>query len=206
MSGVNIEYYLFKVLKKLRFKAVKNSSVHKSSKIESGSEVVNSTFAKYSFCGYNCEIINTDIGSFCSIANHVIIGGGMHPYSWVSTSPTFYIGRDSVKKKFSEHIRETPLRTSIGNDVWIGERAIIKQGVKIGDGAVVGMGSVVTKDVMPYEIVGGCPAKVLKMRFKDSVVNALMELKWWELNDKEIQELAKFIKTPEIFIKKFNIR
>ena len=86
---MKIIYYWSKFFKKLKGKAVVNSSIHETSKVEAGSEIVNSTFDKHSFCGYDCEIINCDIGSFCSIANRVIIGGGMHPMHWVATSPVF---------------------------------------------------------------------------------------------------------------------
>lgn len=196
-----IIYYWSKIFKKIHSKAIKNSVIHKESKVEAGSEIINSKFEKHSFCGYYCEIINTDIGSFSSIANHVIIGGGMHPISWVSTSPVFYEGKDSVKKKFSEFERPKPLRTEIGSDVWIGERAIIKQGVKIGTGSVIGMGSVVVKDVPPYSIVGGCPAKLIRNRFDEKLTRDLLNSKWWELPEDILRKNAKFIKDPEVFIK-----
>ena len=105
-------YFWSKLLKKLRGSAIVNTTIHKTSKVESGSHVVNTTFDKHSFCGYDCKIENCDIGSFCSIANHVIIGGAFHPMEWVSTSPVFYEGRDSVKAKFSIHKRESVKRTT----------------------------------------------------------------------------------------------
>lgn len=155
-------YYWSKFFKKIRGKSILNSLIHPTSKIEAGSEVVNSKFNKHSFCGYNCEIINCDIGAYCSIANNVIIGGGMHPLDWVGTSPVFYEGTDSVKAKFSEHQRPAAKKTFIGNDIWIGQYAILKQGIVVGDGAVIGMGSVVTKDVLPYSIVAGNPAREIR--------------------------------------------
>ena len=103
-----------------------NSVVDITSKVESGSLFLNSTMGKYSFCGYDCEIINCKIGSFCSIANNVIIGGAMHPINWVSMSPVFYHGRDSVKKKFSEFYRDPDKETVVGHDVWIGHGSHIK--------------------------------------------------------------------------------
>ncbi len=199
-----IIYFWSKLFKKLHSKAIKNSYVHPSSKIEAGSEIVNSNFKKHSFCGYYCEIINTDIGSFSSIANHVVIGGGMHPIDWVSTSPVFYAGKDSVKEKFSEFERPKPLRTYVGNDVWIGERAIIKQGVKIGTGSIIGMGSVVVKDVPPYTIVGGCPAKIIRKRFSESITKDLLNSSWWDLPESSLRNSAKFIKSPELFLKSLN--
>lgn len=199
-----IEYYWSKILKKIRRQAVKNSNIHSSSKIEPGSQVLNSRFDKHSFCGYDCQINNTDIGSFCSIADNVIIGPSSHPYNWVGGSPVFYSGKDSVKAKFSEFERVTSSRTVIGNDVWIGINSMIKSGVKIGHGSIIGMGSVVTKDVAPYTIVGGCPAKIIKKRFNDEIILGLLESKWWDLKDSDLRKLAKHIKDPIIFLKEYN--
>lgn len=114
-------YFWAQFFKKIKSKAISNSTIHATSKIEAGSEIVNSTMDKYSFCGYDCEIIKCDIGSFCSIANRVVIGGGMHPMEWVSTSMVFYEGKDSLKQKFYEHKRHPQKRTKIGNNIWKGE-------------------------------------------------------------------------------------
>jgi len=184
--------------------AIINSKINKTSKIEAGSHIVNSVFDRYSFCGYNCEIINCKVGAFCSIASNVVIGGSNHPMQWVSMSPVFYVGRDSIKTKISTHKREIDKTTLIGNDVWIGEKAIIKQGVSVGNGAVIGMGSVVTKDVEPYAIVGGCPAIVIRKRFEDQIIKKLLDIKWWEFSDDLLHEYAEYITNPEIFIRKVN--
>lgn len=191
-----------KVLKKIKGSAIRFSTIDSTSKIEAGSNITNTIMERHSFCGYNCEITNAEIGSFCSIANGVIIGGGMHPIEWVSTSPVFYQGRDSVKKKYSTHKRKDVLTTKIGHDVWIGQNVLIKQGVKIGTGAVVGMGSVVTNDISPYCIVGGVPAKEIKKRFSKDLIKDLLNSKWWELNDEKLTILAIYFKSPETFIKK----
>lgn len=193
-------YYWAKVIKKLKGSAIKNSDIHGTSKIEAGSHIVNSSFDKHSFCGYDCEIYNTKIGSFCSIANGVVIGGSQHSMEWVSTSPVFRKGRDSVKMKYSEFDYIDGKTTCIGNDVWIGERSLIKQGITIGHGAIIGMGSVVTKDVAPYAIVGGCPAKLIRKRFDDVTIERLLEIKWWDYGDDELKEYAKYITSPAEFI------
>ncbi len=187
---MRLQYIISKILKKIRGAAINKSTIHKTSKVESGSLVVNSTIDRYSFCGYDCDIFNCDIGSFCSIANNVIIGGAAHPINWVSTSPVFYDGRDSVKKKFQTFQRQDDLRTLIKNDVWIGNGALIKQGVTIGNGVVIGMGSVVTKDVPDYEIWAGNPAKFIRKRFNDEIIKELLESEWWSKNDDEIQSLS----------------
>lgn len=190
-------YYWSKLIKKIRGSAIVNSTIHSASKIEAGSQVLNSRMDKYSFCGYDCKLFGCNIGAYVSIADGVVIGGAQHPIEWVSTSPVFYQGRDSVTKKFSEHKRDSDPTTNIGNDVWIGERAIIKAGVNIGDGAVVGMGSVVTKDVAPYSIVAGNPAKLIRMRFSQEIVEELIKIKWWEKSDAEIEKVAHCFRNPE---------
>ena len=196
-----LKYYWSKFIKKIRGSSVKGSFVHKTSKIESGTSFVNSTMDKYSFCGYDCEMFHTKIGSFCSIANGVIIGGGRHPVSWVGMSPVFYEGKDSVKKKFSTFKREKPLITTVGNDVWIGRNAIIKEGVTIGHGSVIGMGSIVTKDVLPYSIVGGNPSKLIRMRFDNKTIDKLLESKWWNLDEDILLRCSQNINDPKLFLK-----
>jgi len=203
---MSLSYIWSKFCKKIRGSAIRNSQIHTTSKIESGSSIVNSVFDKYSFCGYDCTIINCDIGAFCSIANNVMVGGAQHPMEWVSTSPLFYAGRDSIRKKFSSHNRGGDARTSIDHDVWIGEYALIKAGVHIGAGAVIGMGSVVIKNVAPYTIVAGCPAKVIRKRFDDNTVNELLAIKWWEFDDEALHKYAKFITSPEDFIREVKKR
>lgn len=197
---MNIVYIWNRILKKIRGSAIANSSIHNTSKVEAGSQFINSSMDRYSFCGYDCKILNCDIGAFCSIADGVIIGGAQHPIQWASTSPVFYNGRDSIPKKFSKFDRPKAKRTTIGNDVWIGDRALIKGGVTVGDGAIIGMGSVVTKDVGPYEIWAGNPAHLIRYRFSDKTIKSLVNLKWWTLDDKTLKKISMYICNPEQFI------
>ena len=195
-----LSHYWLKFTKKAKLKSLVNSAVHNTSKVEHGTEFNNSTMGKYSYCGYNCTINYTDIGSFCSISNDVIIGGGIHPIDWVGTSPVFYDGKDSVKVKFSNFKRPDIKRTTIGNDVWIGRNVMIKSGISIGHGAVVGMGSIVTKDVEPYAIVGGNPAKLIKFRFTSTVVSDLLNLKWWDMEEDQLKQVSGYVKDVVRFI------
>lgn len=197
---MNLAYLWSKLLRKARLSAVASSTVPKTSKIESGSHVVNSTFGRHSFCGYDCAIYNCDVGDFCSIANDVKIGGGAHPMNWVSMSPVFYEGRDSVKAKFSTHKRMPASRVRIGHDVWIGEGAMIKQGVTVGTGAVVGMGSVVTRDVEDYSVVAGVPARSIGKRFDDDTIAKLLDSEWWKIPDEDLKTFAQYFMDPERFI------
>lgn len=157
------------------------TSIDSNCHILSGTTVLKTTIKRFSYVGRRSIVQNADIGSFCSIANDVCIGLGSHPVSLFSTSPLFYrtqntfhvtaIDRDM---EFEEYTRIT-----IGNDVWIGARAIVMDGVEIGDGAIVAANAVVTKNVPPYAIVGGVPARVIKRRFDDDKIARLLELKWW---------------------------
>ena len=131
--------------------------------------------------GKNCLVQNTSIGKFCSIANDVLIGLGNHPLDLLSTSPLFYRRNNPLKISFLtkefEIIEYKPI--SIANDVWIGTRSIIMDGVSIGNGAVIAANSVVTKDVPPFAIVGGIPAKIIKYRFPENKIEEMLAQKWW---------------------------
>jgi acetyltransferase-like isoleucine patch superfamily enzyme len=197
-----IEYYWAKFARIARRAAIRNSKVDPTSKVEPGSAFINSVMGRHSFCGYDCEISNADIGHFCSLADYVVIGGGRHPIAWVGTSPVFYEGRDSVAKKFSSFARPAPERTTIGSDVWIGYRAIIMQGVAIGPGAVVGAGAVVTRDVPPYAIVAGSPARLLRYRFDDALRHALLASRWWDQPDSILERCAEEIRDPYRFLER----
>ena len=163
--------------------------------------ILSSKMKKYSYCGYNCLFVNADIGAFCSISDNVIVGGGNHPITWVSTSPAFYTSRDRLPKRFSKlEYDYNDAHTIIENDVWIGNGVHIKPGIRIGNGAVVGMGSVVTKDVEPYTIVAGNPARVIRRRFDDDTIEKLMESKWWEWNDEKLEKYSEWFDDTEKFI------
>ncbi|WP_319002180.1 CatB-related O-acetyltransferase [Pseudomonas chlororaphis] len=196
-----IEYFFSRVLKKARGKAVIDSSIPSTSKVESGSTVLGTTFGAYSFCGYDCTFIKCEVGRFCSIASKVVVGGARHPMEYVSTSPVFLSHKESIKTKFSRHEYHWQPRTVIGHDVWIGEGVYVKGGVTIGVGAVVGMGSVVTKDIPPYAIYAGNPARLIRYRFSEAVVAALLKSQWWEYSDEELRAVAPDFNDPETFLK-----
>jgi acetyltransferase-like isoleucine patch superfamily enzyme len=97
------------------------------------------------------------------------------------------------RKHFSEHYFNPFKKTVIGNDVWIGENALVKAGVTIANGAVVGMGSVVTRDIGPYEIWVGNPARLLRKRFSDENIELLLKIKWWDFSESELKRFAQDI-------------
>lgn len=200
---ISFRYLYGKFFKKIvRGRCVLNSTIHQTAKINSGATIVNCTIGRYTYTCYDDEIVNCEIGQFCSISDEVIIGGAEHPIDWVSTSPVFQdLKHSGPKKRFAKHTFEGMPKTIIGNDVWIGKRAIIKAGIKIGDGAVIGAGAVVTKDVPPYAVVAGIPAKVIKYRFDEETINQLLNSKWWNLSDDELQKVSQLIIQPSAFLK-----
>lgn len=140
------------------------------------------------------------IGKFCSIAEGVTVFlGANHRVDWFSTYPFGHIKESLFPKvkKGSGH-PATKGDVTIGNDVWIATNAVIMSGVRIGDGAVVGAYSVVTKDVPPYTIVAGNPAKQIRKRFSDEVINKLLELQWWDKPESEINEISDILCSNDI--------
>lgn len=198
---MNLEYLYFKILKKLRGRALNNVKKGRCVKIYTGCDIVNTTIGDFTYLGLDTKVFNTNIGKFCSISNKVIIGSAEHPTNWVSTSPTFENVKNSGSNFRFANEELPPIKiTNIGNDVWIGEGAMIKQGVTIGNGAVIGAMAMVTKDVPAYSIVAGVPAKVIRYRFTEDIINELEEIKWWNLDDNTLKKVGKYIKEPEKFI------
>lgn len=200
MIKLNIFYLISKLIKKINIPAIKNSKIDKTSKICSGSHVVDSIIGRYTYAGNFCTIINTTIGNFCSIADNCIIGGSKHPIDWGSTSPVFHTGKNILKKKYSDHAFAVSEHTTIGNDVWIGNNCLIKSGIRIKDGAIIGMGSVVTKDIGEFEIWAGNPAKLLRKRFSDDQIEKIVKSKWWNFEDEKIKKISKNINDINNFI------
>lgn len=197
---MKLTYILTKLIKKLRGSAIADSQVNKHSKVESGSLILRSRIEKHSFCGYDCTIIDAEIGAFTSIGGKVTIGGAMHPMHFVSTSPVFLSHRDSIRTKFAKHVYLPRTTTRIGSDVWIGDGVYIKAGINIGHGAVIGMGSVVTKDVEAYSIVAGNPAKLIRKRFSDDICDQLLSSEWWQMSDDELHKFGSLFDNPIKFI------
>ncbi len=157
--------------------------------------LVNVELGKFTYVGGNTYIKNTRVGNFCSIAAECRIGLGIHPVNLVSTHPCFY----APKHEWSIHPdREVGIteynNIEIGHDVWIGTRVIIVDGVKIGNGAVIAAGSIVTKDVPPYAIMAGVPAKILKYRFEPAEVDTIQKTAWWDWDTEKIKrEKGQFL-------------
>lgn len=162
-------------------------TIGEKSNILSNSVVNHSHIGSYTYISRSALIQNTIIGNYCSISHDVISGLGAHPIDLFSTSPVFYRERNPLNiTVVTESIDFAEYKQiKIGNDVWIGARVIIMDGITIGNGAIVAAGAVVTKDVMPYSIVGGVPAKHIKYRASDVNIANYIKSAWWDLEPHE---------------------
>lgn len=159
------------------------------------------SIGKNTYIGNGCVFERTSIGAFTSVGPQVMCGLGTHPLDFISTYPGFYTKNANgakwlgVEKEFADK-----KSVEIGSDVWIGARAIIIGGVKIGHGAVVAAGAVVTKDVEPFSVVGGIPARTIRYRFSETIIQAILASKWWEFPTESIQAAASYCDQPLLFL------
>ncbi len=140
------------------------------------------------------------IGSFCSIgsgAAFIMAGNQGHRNDWISTFPFFWMA-DVPAFAGAENGYQTAGDTIVGNDVWIGSEAIVMPGVRIGDGAVIGTRALVSRDVEPYAIVGGNPAKVIRKRFDGTDIAMLLELKWWDWTNDQLHEAMPILTSANV--------
>lgn len=171
-----------------RLAYIKNTEFEGNNYIDRFCKIKNSSFGKYSYVGFNSDFNNVKVGNYCSISSNVKMGLGKHPTNHFSSSPVFYSNNNpfGVKEAYTS-FEENPQKTIVENDVWIGANVIVMDGVTIGTGAIVAAGSVITKDIAPYEIVGGVPAKVIKKRFEEETIDDLLQSKWWYLEPRDLK-------------------
>lgn len=161
-----------------------------------------------SYIGPDTRLNHCKIGSWCCIGPLVRVIVGRHPTTeFVSTHPAFFSTQaqagftfvsENRYKEFLHAEESTAMRVIIGSDVWIGEGAVLMAGVVIGDGAIVAAGALVTKNVAPYTIVGGVPAKIIKTRFDQETVDWLLEIKWWTRDFDWIKTNADSFRSVEL--------
>lgn len=197
-----------KIERKTNSKIYRSASIDLETTLEGRNEIYGNTKLRKCNIGYatyisfKCEFLNSNIGRYCSIASNVQLVVGNHPTKdFVSTHPIFYAKREIGGLNFGidESFHEVSILPGtddrylkVGNDVWIGTNVLIINGITIGDGAIIAAGSVVTKDVPAYAIVGGVPAKLIRYRFDEDDIKFLEKLQWWNKEDKWIISMASY--------------
>jgi len=202
----------------VKFKIKRNTKLNHETILEGNnsigynSNIISTELGFATYIGDNCYFPSCKLGRYCSIASNINIIIGNHPtHTFVSTHPSFFSKKKQAgftfvqNEKFNEVNwvdKNNKILVEIGNDVWIGNDVKILSGITIGDGAIVAAGSVVTKDVVPYSIVGGIPAKVIRNRFSPENEKFLMDIKWWNWNYNKIEELSDYFEHIEELKKK----
>ncbi len=186
------------------------SVVSRKAKINVFTKIFRSTLDDYSYVGKNSSLVYAKVGKFCSIAGNVKIGMGTHRIDFLSTSPIFTEAKNGLGHSWTSHSIVEPYKeVRIGNDVWIGEGALILGGINVGDGAVIGAGAIVTKDVPSYTIVAGVPAHIIRSRFSKEMISVLMDYCWWNKPDSFLKNHIDLFQstvndlTPDIIIQSF---
>jgi chloramphenicol O-acetyltransferase type B len=181
-----------------------NVSIHRSHlskyvSIYSDSQVSEVSIDRFSYIARNSRLSMVKIGSFCSLGPETLAGTGNHPVDHLSTSPVFYSTMKQCGGTFAlKDCIEERQTIEIGHDTWLGARVFIRDGVKIGNGAIVAAGSVVVKDVPDYAIVGGVPARIIRFRYPPDVIEKLLEIQWWRWSEAKLREAQPYFVEPDI--------
>lgn len=167
--------------------------------------ITESSLGDYSYTSENCQIIYSDIQKFVNIASYVRLNPAQHPMTWVSQHHMMYrkemYGFGANDEDFFDWRREK--RVFIGHDSWIGHNVTVMGGVMIGVGAVIGSGAIVTKEIPPYAIAVGNPAKVIRYRFEPHIIEALLTIAWWDWDNETLSSRMVDFKDINAFVEKY---
>lgn len=222
MTRKLIKKIFVKYFKSAIIQLVEESDVYKSSKLQlelarhmtdtdlgnncklySPYNVSYCTINDFTYIAQNARISLSSIGKFCSIGPNFLCGYGIHPLNGISTAPMFYstMKQNGITLSEVDKVEERKY-IYIGNDVFIGANVTVLDGVTIGDGAVIGAGAVVSKDIPPYAVAVGCPIEIIKYRFNESQIDALLKIKWWDFSEDNLKEVEQYFFEVDAFIKK----
>lgn len=178
--------------------------VSEKAKIGSPHRLIHISIGDYTYIGENANVLHTDIGKFCSIGPNFFCGWGIHPTSGISTSPMFYSTnyQNGYSLSKEDKVKERK-QIVIGNDVFIGANVTVLDGITIGDGAVIGAGAVVSKDIPPYAIAVGSPIEIIKYRFTQEQIDALLKIEWWNFPEERLSDIESMFFDIDSFIKKY---
>ncbi len=175
---------------------IQNTKFGKNNYIGENVTINNSSMDDYSYINMNSIIRNTVIGKFCSIGSNVQIVLGKHPIDFVSIHPAFYSNNKFFTTFSDKNYLNEYDKVEIGNDVWIAEGVVIPGGITIGNGAIVMARAVVTKNVEPFSIVGGIPARHIKYRFEKDIADKLNAIEWWNWEESFLKENFRLFHDP----------
>jgi acetyltransferase-like isoleucine patch superfamily enzyme len=179
------------------------SRLESSVALHSRSDLSEANVGRFTYIAKDTVLNGVDIGSFCSIGPRCLIGSGDHPVDWVATSPVFYSNRQQTGRSLlgeqAAPIRFTERRSiNIGHDVWLGAQVFVRDGVSIGNGAIVAAGAVVTKDVPAFALVGGVPARIIRFRFSAALIEEMQSIAWWLWPEELLLEARPLITSEDI--------
>jgi len=178
--------------------ASKNAHFEGYNRIYGHGRVINASIGLFTYIA-NARVVNCNVGRYCSIGPDALIGGlGRHPTRRLSTHPVFYSQAKQAGETFSKGDYFDEKRSvSIGNDVWIGARAIVLDGVTVGDGVIIAAGAVVTQDVEPYTVVCGIPAKATRRRYSNEIISRLLEMRWWDWPIEALRDVTPLFQSDD---------
>ena len=185
-----------------------NCSFGEYSHLMRGAEVSDSSFGRFTRISGGA-VTKAKVGSFCAISKGAIVGGGgEHPLDQISFHSVFYMSNKlqhpkmcfAERQLYDDDVRDV----IIGNDVWVGSNSVVKSGVEIGTGAVIGNSALVVRDVPPYAVVGGVPARIIKYRHSDELISELLRSQWWKWSVPQLKVITKnFDKSKPMTLERF---